>query len=275
MYDGSMPTVIKATGNKEPFNEQKVITSIKRAGIPEEIRDQVLSHVKSKLYENIPTSEIYHHIIEFLKNSPHPFSPAKYGLKQSIMDFGPTGYPFEDFVAEILKTEGYETQVRQILNGKCITHEIDVLAKKEGPSIMVECKFHNRPGTRSNTHVSLYTKARFDDVKEKYNLKEACLITNTKITIDGLDYAVCNNMKVISWNYPEGESLRDLIEKSKLHPITVLRSLSEHQKKQLLSQNVVLAKTLCKNPNLINTLGLSSDERKNLENELSFVCDFC
>ena len=47
------------------------------------------------------------------------------------MDLGPTGYPFEDYVAEILKTEGYQTQVRQVLEGNCVSHEIDVIAQKK------------------------------------------------------------------------------------------------------------------------------------------------
>ena len=46
------------------------------------------------------------------------------------MKLGPTGYPFEDFIAKLLQADGYETKVRQILKGECITHEIDVIAEK-------------------------------------------------------------------------------------------------------------------------------------------------
>ncbi|MCL5113826.1 MAG: restriction endonuclease [Patescibacteria group bacterium] len=268
-----MITVVKASGEMEPFSEEKVRDSIKRAGIAGEIQEQVISHIKSKLYENIPTSEIYKHITEFLSTSPHPYNKSKYSLKQAVMELGPTGYPFEDFVAEILRAEGYETSVRQILQGKCISHEIDILASKNSKKIMVECKFHNGSGTRSDVHVSLYTKSRFDDVKEKYNLSEAWLVTNTKITSDGLSYAQCNNMKAISWSYPEGESLRDLIEKSKLHPITTLQSLSQSQKQQFLDKGIVLSKTICQNKNLVKELEISDDKKKNLEEELNFVCN--
>ena len=267
-----MINVTKANGEKEPFSEEKVMSSIKRAGISDDIRDKVLSHVKLKIYDNIPTSEIYRHITEFLGSS-HPWSRSRYSLKQAIMDLGPTGYPFEDFVAEVLKTEGYLTQVRQILNGRCISHEIDVIAVKDGGKTMVECKFHNKPGTRSKIHVSLYTKSRFDDVKEKHDLSNAWLVTNTKITSDALAYAQCNEMRVISWSYPEGESLRDLIEKSKLHPITTLESINQSQKQRLLDQGVVLCKTICQNKNLIDQLEISDEQKKKLEEELDFVCN--
>ena len=81
------------------------------------------------------------------------------------------------------------------------TENILMLSKK----YMIEAKFHNALGTRSDVHVSLYTKARFDDVSEKYNFDQAWLVTNTKVTKDALDYALCVDMKVISWNYPEKE----------------------------------------------------------------------
>src|SRR3989344_6528129 len=137
-----MVNVIKATGEKEPFSDNKIISSIKRAGIPENLWDMVLSHVKEKLYENIPTSEVYKHITEFLEKQPKKFKD-KYGLKQAIMDLGPTGYPFEDYVAEILKIKGYKTTLRQILQGKCVSHEIDVIASKANTEkLMIEAKFH-------------------------------------------------------------------------------------------------------------------------------------
>jgi len=268
-----MINVIKASGEKVPFDEEKVITSIKRAGIPEDIKNKVLSHIKDKLYDNIPTSEIYRHITEFLSIA-HPFSNSRYSLKQSIMDLGPTGFPFEDYISELLKSQGFTTEVRQILSGRCVSHEIDIVAIKDSIKTMVECKFHNRPGTVSNIHVSLYTKARFDDIKEKHNFSNAWLVTNTKISSDAISYAQCNSMKVLSWSYPEGESLRELIEKSNLHPITSLQSLSFKQKQKLLEQGIVLCKTLCQNQSLIDQIEISIEQKNNLKNELNFICGF-
>lgn len=266
-----MPNVLKAGGQIEPFNENKLRLSIRRAGIPKELIENVVIHVKSKLYENIPTHEIYKHIIEFLGNSPHPFTRTRYSLKQAIMDLGPTGYPFEDYVSEILKLEGYKTEVRQVLYGKCISHEIDIVAEKNGSKSVVECKFHNLPGTKSQVHVSLYTKARFDDIKEKNNLSDACLITNTKITQDALDYAICANMKVISWDYPEKGSFRDLIEKHKLYPITTLTDLTQNQKQLLAQNHVVLAKDVCANPASLDILGLPNDKKSSIVSECQFI----
>lgn len=266
-----MVEVIKANGEKEAFSEEKVLTSIKRAGVPQPLQQQALLHVKNKIYENIPTSEIYHHIAEFLEKSPQPYIRAKYSLKNAIMSLGPTGFPFEDYVAKLLQAKGYTTQTRVILQGKCISHEVDVIAEKSNEKIMVEAKFHNLPGTKTDSHVALYTKARFDDVKEKYGFTKAWVITNTKATIDAFVYGDCVGLRVIGWSLPEGESLRDIVEKEGLLPITALTSLTHDQHKKLLENHIVLCKELQSKPDALFLLGLSPEERKQTIDEISLL----
>src|SRR5207245_2048481 len=135
---------------------------------------------------------------------------------------GPTGYPFEDYIAKIFQRQGYTTLIRQILPGNCVSHEIDVIAEKNTvipTKIMIEAKFHNQVGMRTNVHVPLYTKSRFEDIKIKHNFSEVWLVTNTKATVDAIAYASCVGMKIMTWSYPEGESLRDLVEKFHMFPI--------------------------------------------------------
>lgn len=266
-----MINVIKANRRHEPFDEEKLLNSIRRAGIPKNIEENVLEHIKGKLYDGISTSEIYRHIIEFLGQSDKPYTRTSYSLKEGIMQLGPTGYPFEDFIAKLLSTFGYQTKVRQVLAGECITHEIDVIASKDGRNSMIEAKFHNSPGTRSQIHVGLYTQARFEDVKIRNNLDEAWLVTNTKTTTDVNTYALCKNIKVISWSYPEGDSLRDMIEKSRLHPITILTSLSSSHKKTLLDNHTVLCKDIFLNNSLIDVLFLSPEAREKLLSEVNYI----
>ena len=54
-----MPYITKATGEKELFSEDKLRLSIQRAGIPSDLWENAVSHVKSTLYENIPTCLLY------------------------------------------------------------------------------------------------------------------------------------------------------------------------------------------------------------------------
>jgi hypothetical protein len=267
-----MLSVIKATGKKEPYSEEKVINSIRRARIPQTIQHDVLQHVNGKVYDGISSDEIYHHILEFLDTSPHPYAKSRYSLKEAIMQLGPTGYPFEDFVAELLKAIGYETQVRQILLGRCVSHEIDIVASKDGKRHMVEAKFHNNAGTRSEVHVALYTQARFQDIRDKYSMSEAWIVTNTKTTSDANVYAQCTGMKVISWSYPDKGSLREIIEQTKLHPVTILTSLSESNKITLLENHVVLCKQIHENSSLLDRLPLTKEEKEKTKAEVAFIC---
>lgn len=268
-----MVQVIKANHQKEQFSEEKVAASIKRAGIPAHLQEKVLAEIKAKLYENIPTFEIYQTIIDALSRSEHPYSRAKYSLKQSIMMLGPTGYPFEDFISRVLEEHGYITQTRQLVTGKCVTHEIDVIAQKEQEKAMIEAKFHNNPGTRSDVRVALYVKARFDDIKDTQKFTKAWLVTNTKTTLDANAYAACSGMKVMSWNYPEGDSLRELIEKSRLQPITILTTLSAAQKIKLLERRIILCRDLNANRDILKTLGLNHDQEVETINELRYICE--
>lgn len=237
-----MINVTKASGAVEPFDESKVRRALGRAGVGEEVSNAVLSQLEKHLYEGIATHEIYSFVFEYLKSAQRHLA-ARYSLKQSIMDLGPSGYPFEKFVAGLLAESGYQTQTNVTIQGRCVSHEIDVLAELEGITSLIECKFHGKPGLRSDVKVSLYIYARFLDVKaatDKYS--DIWLVTNTKLTDDALAFSACSGVRVLSWDYPQGKSLRAMFKESGLTPITCLTSLSSSQKQELLEQGIVFCK---------------------------------
>src|SRR5687768_7074750 len=141
--------ITKASGIIEPFSSEKLYNSLKKAGASEEIIKEILANVRSKLYKGIPTKKIYRIAFNQLKTNSKPVA-AKYHLKKGIMELGPSGYPFELFIGEILKRQGYKTRVGEIVMGKCVSHEIDVIAEKNNDHFMIECKYHNQPGTFSD-----------------------------------------------------------------------------------------------------------------------------
>ena len=266
-----MISVLKANNEKEPFSEEKVIASMRRAGVDPSIQPEVLSHIKKKLHNGITTNEIYHIIVSFLDDAGQSYTRGRYSLKEAIMMLGPTGYPFEDFVARLFEIQGFAVLVRQTLTGKCVTHEIDVILEKEHKKEMIETKFHNSHGIKSDIQVALYTKARFDDIKDKNGLTSAWIVTNTKTSIDANTYAQCVGMKIMSWDYPAENSLRDLIERLRLYPITMLTTLTQHHKEQLLDNHIVLCRDIKKNPQLLEILSLTIEERKQVTQELAFL----
>ena len=260
--------VTKASGQKEPFSEEKVLRSVRRVGIPDQMAEQVLAHVKKFLRPDIPTREIYQHILEFLDKS-QPIARTKFSLREALMQLGPSGYPFEDYIARVLTHYGYDTQVGLILQGKCISHEVDVVAQKDGQKYMLECKYHNQWGTRTDAKVALYVKSRFDDLASNQQFNQGWIVTNTKCTSDAIDYANCSGLKVISWGYPETENLQQLIESASLYPITCQVSLSSAQRQRLIKMGLVLCQDL-KNlaPESASQIGLSSSQYQDLQQEL-------
>ncbi len=110
--------VIKASGGKEEFNPEKIRNSLARANVDRTISDDIIKQVEKEAFDGITTAAIFKRVMELLKNR----SPARascYDLKDAIKRLGPAGFPFETFIAEILKENGYKTMLRTRLRGKC------------------------------------------------------------------------------------------------------------------------------------------------------------
>ncbi|MEM2917958.1 MAG: ATP cone domain-containing protein [Candidatus Altiarchaeota archaeon] len=229
--------VVKASGRKEEFDEKKIFRTCIRAGASKKFANEVAKSVKEKCYDGITTREILELTLKFLKKERLGIS-SRYDLKRAIMCLGPTGFPFEQFFAEILQNYGYETCVRKIFNGKCVEQEVDIAAKKDSIKYMIECKYHNELGIYTGLKVALYTYARFLDLSDKFD--KAWLVCNTKLTNEAIKYSNCVGIKITSWHYPEDESLEKLIEKKKLYPITILKSLNFCEKIKVMQANFLL-----------------------------------
>ncbi len=155
--------ITKASGERVLFSEKKLRHSLERSGATESQIDYVVDEVNDLLYEGIPTGKIYRKAYEVLRKRSRP-KAARYKLKKAIMELGPSGYPFEQFVGAILEKQGFSVEVGTVVAGRCVNHEIDVLAAKNSKLVMVECKFHNRPGVKCDVKVPLYIHSRFRDV---------------------------------------------------------------------------------------------------------------
>lgn len=271
--------VKKYSGELVPFDENKLLFSLKRTGVDEPVIQKIISRVKEDLFEGKSTKQIYSEAFKILKRLSRA-SAARYHLKQSIMQLGPSGFPFEKYVGEIFKYQDYKVQNNLTLNGKCVTHEVDVLAEKNNTIFIVECKFHNRQGVKSDIKTALYFKSRVSDIIKgnqhtpefKGNEIQGGLATNTRFTSDAIKYCKCENIAMISWDYPEHGSLKDRIEISGLYPITCLTSLKRREKQILLNEGVVLGSALIDNPKILNQFNFSNYRLKNIKQELHELC---
>lgn len=271
-------SITKADGKRELFEESKLVDSLKNAGGSDEIIEEILDHISKETYDGMPTSEIYSHAFKLLREHSMPMA-VKYSLRRALSELGPDGFPFEKYISRIFNAWGYETLTDQTVLGICVSHEMDIVAWNPEKLIMVEAKFHNELGMKSDMKVVLYIKARFDDLRATtFNyggvrkLDEGWLITNTKFTDQAIKYGECNGMRLLGWNYPVKGNLQDIIEELHLHPFTCLASLSNVHKKALLAKGVILCTDILKNPHFLKEIGMGDEQMEEVLNEANEVC---
>ncbi len=239
--------VIKSNGEQVPLDREKMRHSLINSGVKAVDAPEILEQVLSTLTSPVTTRRLYKSMRKFLR-SYSPLSQMKYSLKEAIYDLGPTGYPFERYVSKILEQQGYEVEVGKFVEGRCVSHEVDVVATRGKTCYMVECKFHHNGKTHSNVKTALYVHARFLDIKAAYKDSkmemlglepQGMLVTNTMFTSEAVKYAECVGVKIVGWKHPKGDSLERMIEEGKTYPVTVLPSVNKKNIQTLISHDLV------------------------------------
>ncbi len=267
--------VTKISGHKELFDRKKFYRSLHKAGASKTLINQLISEVEAD--ESLRTTKkIYAYALDKLYKS-HPPTAARYNIKQALLQLGPAGFPFEQFIAHVFEAEGYQTKTNQIVSGHCIDHEVDVVVNNKEKHFMVECKYHNRQRLKSDVKVTLYIKARFDDVDQgwkhdAHTIHQGWVVTNTKFTSEAVKYGECAGVHLLSWNYPAGKSLIDLIHKYDLHPITALVSLNKKEKEAFIKKGFVLCKDAPKHAETLKELGMRPEKVNKIIQEAQDVC---
>jgi len=256
--------VINLNGEREPFSFQKVYNSARRVGASRDLAQNIAQVIKKQAYSGIKTSEIFSKVIKML-HSETPKAALRFNLKKGMKKLGPTGFPFEKFVGEVLKRLGYNVEINQYLPGHCIrSYEIDFVAQKGNIIYIGECKYRNLPGEKVHSRDALANYARFLDIcngsffksKKKQGLEiKTMMITNTKFTQKTLDYFECIGIDALGWRYPRTRGLEWLIEEKKLYPITILPGLNSYLANFFVSQEMMLAQDILN----INLKKLSSE----------------
>jgi hypothetical protein len=271
--------IVKYSGDIVDFNVEKLINSLRRSKANEELIQQIVEQVKAELYDGITTKKIYQMAFKMLKGKSR-VSASRYKLKKAIMELGPTGFPFEKFVGKILEQEGFQAEIGVIVQGHCVQHEVDVAALKDNKHYMIECKYHSDQGRTCNVKIPLYIQSRFLDVEKKWEKQpghqtkfhQGWVYTNTRLTTDAIQYGTCVGLGLVSWDYPSGNGLKDRIDKSGLHPITALTTLTKAEKTKLLDEGIVLCKELHESSILLKKIGIDKTRFKKVLEDSEALC---
>jgi len=272
----SQPILItKASGERVPFEPEKMRQSLLRSGALPDTAQRIVSEVEAELQPGISTRKLYQRAFNLLRKHSRPLA-AKYKLKRAVMELGPSGYPFEQYIGALLRAHGYAVQVGVQIGGKCVAHEVDVLAEKDQHRLAIECKFGATRNKRLDVKIPLYIRSRVQDLIDAWQAEpagdqrqyEGWIITNGDFSSDARAYGVCAGLRLIAWNFPSRGNLKDLIEHSGLYPITTLITLTKAEKKHLLEQDIVLVRHLSENPHLLDPLHLSKSRLRKVTEEI-------
>jgi Holliday junction resolvase len=251
----SLINVINISGEKEPFSKIKVYRSAKRVGSSSKTAREIANIINDEAYEGIKTSKIFSRIKQLLRKESLGLA-IKFNIKDGIRKLGPTGFPFEKYVAAIFNDLGFKVEINLSIPGKCVKgYEIDFIAKKDNLVYIGECKYKMYSGDRVDTNDALANYARFLDIsagsyfkKLKYKdvVLKTILVTNSKFSGRAIDYCKCVGAELLGWKTPKGQGLEHFIDGRKLYPITILPGLKGYLRDVLVEERIMLARDLLK-----------------------------
>ncbi len=236
--------IIKRNGQTEEFSAEKVVRSLECC-TGHELALRIARDVEEKVRDGTTTAQI-HEIVLMELWEKDPAAAIRYSLRESMMKLGPAGYRFEDFYARLLQERGISPSVRQLYRGSCAVHELDVVYTVNGGLVFSEMKYHNAFGIYTGLKEAMYTYMRLIDLREAgHQFVRAELVTNTKISDDGIAFSSCRGMGVIGWKYPPGGGLERMIEQHRLYPVTSLAPMvGDEGVRELLGSGIITVKDL-------------------------------
>jgi hypothetical protein len=243
--------LIKDNGEETQFDKERFRTSLLKSGASVPQVEEVLENILDRIYEGMRTRELYQWAHQLLQEKSHALA-ARYSLKKALMELGPAGYYFEKWIAKFLEHLGFRTMHSQHIKGHAVTHEADVIAEKDGQLVWIECKFRNTGEAKISVTTPMYVLSRVKDICDKkfhfwgeeLEFTRGMLVTNSYFTQDSIDFSKYYGLELLSWDHPEGKSIKSLTDQKMLYPITCLTTLSKEEKEKLLSKNIILVKEL-------------------------------
>lgn len=241
----------KHSGELTEFDDEKLRYSLSKSGASEIEIEEVIEKMQPHIHDGMTTKTIYQLAFNQLKKVSGTLA-ARYSLKRALLDLGPAGFYFEQWIAKFLQNYGYQTLTNEIVQGEAVSHESDVIAKRGNDLFWIECKFRNTISSKITVTTPMYLLSRIKDVSVRsYNffgkeekVTQGWLITNVYLTSDAIAFGEYYGIKMLSWDYPVNRSIKHLVDQKALYPITCLTTLSKREKEYLLSKGYVLVKDL-------------------------------
>jgi hypothetical protein len=267
----------KVSGKKVYFNPSKLCSSIVLAGANKKQAEKICEMVDAKIKPGMTTSSVFRNTLRALVKEDLDIA-VRYSIKRGVDALGPDGFLFEKFIEALLRLDGYHTQKNQMMSGRCVEHEIDVLAWKDRNYYIIEAKFRNDSSGTTHINQVMYADARMKDIaSNKINNKDGSrhfhtwVITNATFTEHAQKFARCAGVRLTGWNYPNKDSLQSIIVRTKAYPVTVLPSLSRDAREKLTKYGLVLAQDILPytKETLIRDFGIAPQTAAKIQKEVA------
>lgn len=262
----TMPAITKADGSIETFDPVRLAASLERSGAGAHAAARIAETITNTVTPGATSKEIYTRAFSLLRREARPVA-ARYALRRALLELGPSGHPFEDFVSHLYRKEGWQVETRKIIRGKCVAHEVDFYAShpEQNTFLAAELKYHNDPSYKTDLKVALYVKSRFDDIFSCDPETRVCpidrglLVTNTKFTTEAIAYAECAGVELLGWGYPLVNNLFARMSRAGVYPVTALTGLARTEKRLLIEHGVIAVDEIVENRDALDVLRLSSE----------------
>lgn len=265
--------ILKWNGERVDYEPSKIRRSLKRAGAKPDVIEHVLKKVRKHLRTNMTTKEVFRFVKMSLKEENSHIA-HRYNLRRALGKLGPAGFKFEKYVASIFGASGYETEIPpNEYKGKCIFHEVDVVARKGAKTVMIEAKFRNDFRDYVKLKDSMATWARYEDLVDASLLgsrtphfDEVWIVSNGNISRRSRAWGVCKGMRIIGWHYPAKDSLAHMVDRSALYPITALDNVTRRELDLFADQGLMLCREIADSEpeRLAHELGMNPKRTGNL-----------
>jgi len=108
-----MRRIRKASGHYERYDRGKLLSSLLASGLDEDEARAVVREVEGS--GRVDTTKNLHEAVKGVLLRRYPVAAARYSLKEAIMKLGPTGFPFEEYMARVLRSLGREVKTHQFI----------------------------------------------------------------------------------------------------------------------------------------------------------------
>jgi Holliday junction resolvase-like predicted endonuclease len=251
-------------------------------GVTREVAEIVASRLEQKVYDGIESKRILSLIFRQLRRYSNA-TKHHIDLRKALAMMNPKP-DFEQYVRFLLEKQGYKVTPNTVVRGKCVEHEIDAIATKDGKTYIVEVKHHSNHHTLSGLDVDRISRATFEDITEGFklglnslNLEKALIVCNAKLSEHAKRYAECRGISHIGWRYPPDRGIERMIEENKLYPITYLKNLDSASIRKLTGAGVLLLRQLAESDlqTLAEKTGISTKRIQAIQEQAGMILQEC